>query len=77
MSDLHAQGITAIWLLTGKKLDTTKGLLITEKGLLVRTSDTVFLTIPISAVVAIEAFNSSKDELDKVFDGQNTTETEA
>lgn len=72
----HVQGITALWLTTGKKLEATKGFLLAEKGVLVRISDTGFFTIPTGAVVAIEAFTSSKEELDKVFNGSNTAETE-
>ncbi len=75
MVPVGTKGITALWLKTGKKLDATKGCLLGETGTLVRLSDTGFLVIPVSSIVAVEAFSSSKDELDGVFNGQDSAET--
>jgi len=61
--------VIALWLSTGKKLDTTLGSIITDQGLLVRESDIKVLIVPKSHVVAIECIYYSKEALDKVFNG--------
>ena len=67
--DNKSDKITALWLVTGKKLDATRGIMSTEKGMVVRTGDTLIQIIPLNAVVAIECEYLDKEVLDKVFDG--------
>lgn len=61
--------VVALWLSTGKKLDTTKGSVITDKGLIVRTNDNSALLIPLTSVVAIECSYDYVEDLDRLFNG--------
>jgi hypothetical protein len=76
--NIDTKAVTALWLKTGKKLNVlTNGLSLTDKGAVVRSSDTGFLVVPNSSIVAIEVCGSSKDELDGMFNGQDTTKATA
>ena len=61
--------ITSLWLSTGKRLDGSKGVVLAEKGALVRINETSVVVIPPSAIVAVEVSYPDKESLDKVLNG--------
>jgi len=61
--------IAALWLVTGKRLDGAKGVVLAEKGAVVRSSDTNAIVLPASSIVAVEVSYPTKEVLDGVLNG--------
>jgi len=61
--------IAALWLTTGKKLDTSKGVVLADKGAIVRVSDTNMVVVSPNSIVAVEVIYPDKEGLDKILNG--------
>lgn len=64
---LNGSKITALWLVTGKKIDTTRGYAIADKGFIVRNGEKTVLAITPTAIVAVECGFENMKEVDDIF----------
>ena len=61
--------VTALWLVSGKRLDGRLGLVLAKEGAIVRSSETKVIIVPPASIVAVEVEYPDKKSLDEVMNG--------
>ena len=61
--------VTALYLITGKRLDGCLGLILAKEGAIVRSNEIKVIIVPPTSIVAVEVAYPDKKSLDEVMNG--------